>query len=228
MASVATLHRPLYSYAEAARLLDLPTTTLRWWLEGARRGDVDYPPVIRPERTGGDAVTWGEFVEAGLLRGYRQKSVPLQRMRPFIEKMRERMGVPYPLAHYRPLIDPANRKLVYDLQLEANLPPDMYLVEFEGGQTELAPPILEFLERVEFDQGVGLGPALRYWPAGRASPVAIDPKVAFGEPQIRGIRTELVAESVDAGESEAEASASWGLSTADVRAAIAWEHRKAA
>lgn len=224
MAKVSTLDRPLYSYAEAARLLDLPTATLRWWLEGGRRGEVVYPPVIRPNPTGADSVTWGEFVEAGLLRGYRKKRVPLQKMRPFIQRMRERMEMPYPLAHYRPLID--RRDLVYDLQREVHLPPEMYLVRFEGGQTQLAPAILDFLERVEFEGGVG--PALRYWPEGKDSPIAIDPKVAFGVPQIRGIRTELVAESVEAGESEDEASASWGLSPTDVRAAIAWEQRKAA
>jgi uncharacterized protein (DUF433 family) len=221
MATVSTLDRPLYSYAEAARLLDLPTATLRWWLEGGHRKGVEYQPVIRPEPTGADAVTWGEFVEAGLLRGYRKKRVPLQRMRPFIQKMRERMKMPYPLAHYRPLID--RSKLVYDLQREVQLPPEMYLVRFEGGQTQLAPPILEFLERVEFEGGNG--PALRYWPVGKQSPVVIDPKIAFGVPQIRGIRTELVAESVSAGESEAEVSASWGLSAKDVRAALAWENR---
>lgn len=226
MTSITTLDRPLYSYAEAARLLDLPPATLRWWLEGARRGDVDYPPVIRPERTGADAVTWGEFIEAGLLRGYRQKRVPLQRMRPFIEEMRRRTGMPYPLAHYRPLIDHAARKLVYELQHELGLPTEMYLVEFEGGQMELAPAALLFLDHVDFEEGGGA--ARRYWPVGKQSPVVIDPTVAFGVPQIRGIRTELVAESIAAGESPAQAAKSWGLTLKDVCAAVDWENREAA
>lgn len=223
MAKVTTLDRPMYSYAEAARLLDLPPATLRWWLEGAVRNGVEYAPVIRQTRTGADAVTWGEFVEAGLLRGYRQKRVPLQRMRPFIEKMRERTGMPYPLAHYRPLIDHAARKLVYELQHELELPHEMYLVEFEGGQMELAPAALQFLDRVDFEEGGGA--ARRYWPAGKQEPIAIDPEVAFGMPQIHGIRTESVAESVDAGESNNEAARSWGLDPAEVAAALAWEHR---
>jgi len=224
MAKVSTLDRPMYSYAEAARLLDLPAATLRWWLEGARRGDVDYLPVIRPERTGAD-VTWGEFVEAGLLRGYRQKNVPLQRMRPFIAEMRERTGMPYPLAHWRPLIDHAARKLVYEIQHQVDLPSSMYLVEFEGGQMELAPAAIQFLDRVDFDAG---GAAQRYWPAGKESPVAIDPDIAFGMPQIRGIRTESVAESIDAGESNDEAARSWGLAPSDITAALEWEHRQKA
>src|ERR1700722_2240679 len=225
MAKVVTLERPLYSYAEAARLLDLSPTTLRWWLEGSVRGGTAYPPVIRSEPTGVDVVTWGEFVEARLLKGYRQKRVPLQKMRPFIEEMRAKLDVASPLAHCRPLVDPARRKLVYDLQIETNLPREMYLVEFEGGQTALAPPILQFLERVELDDD---GVPIRYWPQGKDVPVVIDPSVAFGVPQIRGIRTELVAESIDAGESEATVASSWGLTPADVKAAVDWEHRKAA
>lgn len=132
MAKVVTLERPLYSYAEAARLLDLSPTTLRWWLEGSVRGGTAYPPVIRSEPTGVDVVTWGEFVEARLLKGYRQKRVPLQKMRPFIEEMRAKLDVAYPLAHCRPLVDPARRKLVYDLQIETNLPRDV-LGRVRGG-----------------------------------------------------------------------------------------------
>ncbi len=225
MAKIVTLDRPLYSRAEAARLLDLSSATLRWWLEGGVRGSTEYPPVIRPEPTGVDVVTWGEFVEARLLKGYRQKRVSLQKMRPFIEGMRAKLEVPYPLAHCRPLVDPGRRKLVYDLQVETSLPREMYLVEFEGGQTALAPPMLQFLERVELDED---GVPVRYWPQGKDVPVVIDPSVAFGVPQIRGIRTELVAESIDAGDSEATVARSWGLTPADVKAAVDWEHRKAA
>jgi uncharacterized protein (DUF433 family) len=225
MAKVSTLDRPMYSYAEAAHFLDMPTGTLRWWLDGSRRGNKEYRPVIRPERTDAEDVTWGEFVEARLLRGYR-KRMSLQKLRPLLQRMREQTGLQYPLAHYRPLVDPAKQKLLYDLQREVGVPPRLYLVDVSNAQLVLAPPILEFLDSVDFEGGTG--PALRYWPAGRHSPIAIDPNVTFGVPQIRGVRTELVAESVAAGESEDEASAAWGLSLADVRAAIAWEHRKAA
>lgn len=216
----------MYSVAEAARLLDLPPATLRWWLEGKKHGDREYPPVIRSERTGSDAVTWGEFVEAGLLRGYRGIHVSLQRMRPFIEGMRELTGMPYPLAHYRPFVDSANRKLVYELQSELGLPKGMYLVEFEGGQMELAPVAAQFLDRVVFEPGGG--PALRFLPAGSGSSIAIDPEVAFGMPQIGGVKTESVAESVDAGESIDEAAETWGIAPSEVAEAVAWEHQRRA
>ncbi len=217
--AATVLDRPLYSTWGAALLLRIPGQTLRRWLDGATVRGVTYPPVIRPEATGSDAVTWAEFVEAGFLRGYRNKKVPLQRMRPFIERARERSGVPYPLAHFKPLVD--NKQLVYELQREANLDPHLFLVRAEGDQLFWATPILEFLETVEFSPETDV--VARLHPLGHSSPVAIDPEVSFGIPQIRGIRTELVAESVRVGGIH-EATAAWGLRAAEVDAALAWEN----
>jgi uncharacterized protein (DUF433 family) len=217
--ALTVLDRPLYSHVEAARLLGVPAQTLYRWLEGATRSGVHYDPVIRPEPTGSDSVTWGEFVEAGLLRGYRQKQVSLQKMRPFIQGAREAWGIPYPLAHFKPLIMD-KKELVYKLQQETLLDPRLYLVRVEGGQMLLAPPVEDFLQRVEFDL---TGVVSRLFPSGLRTPVNIDPEVSFGVPQIKGIRTELVAESVAAGESREDTALAWGLGLSDVDAAITWE-----
>ena len=215
---ISLLDRPTYSYADAARLLRLPSQTLRRWLEGATRAGVVYPPVIRPEPLGVDFVTWGEFVEAGFLLGYRQKHVSLQKMRPFIEEMRQKQGIPYPLAHLKPLV--LNKELVYELQQATLLDPRLYLVRVEGGQMLWARPVEEYLQRVEFDPA---GVVFRLRPEGFDNPVAIDPEVSFGIPQIKGIRTELVAESVAGGETEEQAAHSWGLGLSEIRAALQWE-----
>lgn len=217
--SLAVLDRPLYSHVEAARLLGVPARTLHRWLEGATRSGVHYDPVIRPAATGSDVVTWGEFVEAGLLRGYRRKRVSLQKMRPFIEGAREAWGIPYPLAHFKPLIMD-KKELVYELQQETLLDPRLYLVQAEGGQLLLAPPVQDFLERVQFNPA---GAVSRLYPVGLSTPVVIDPEVSFGVPQIKGVRTELVAESVAAGESREDAALAWGLGLRDVDAALDWE-----
>jgi len=74
---VETLNRELYTVTEAARLLGVQPSKLRRWLDGFVVGDRFYPPVIRPERTGGNTVTWAEFVEAGFLNQYRTRKVSL-------------------------------------------------------------------------------------------------------------------------------------------------------
>lgn len=168
-------------------------------------------------------MTWGEFVEAGLLREYRAKHMSLQKMRPFIEKAREKFEVPYPLAHFKPMIE--NQRLVYELQQQVGLSPDLYLVNAEDDQMLWAEPVTEFLEKVEFDP---VGSVSRFFPFGLSTPIVIDPEVSFGVPQIKGVRTELVAESVAAGESADEAALSWGLGKSDVDAALKWERSLAA
>ena len=83
------LDRPVYGVAEAAGLLGLRPDRVRAWLDGYVRKGVRYDPVIRPEPTGEDILTWGEFVELGYLREYRKKEgVPLQRLRPVIDALR--------------------------------------------------------------------------------------------------------------------------------------------
>ncbi len=69
------LKREMYAAAEAARLLNVAPSTLRYWLEGkAGRAGKDHLPVIRQEPQGaGAAATWADFVEAGLLRQYRRE-----------------------------------------------------------------------------------------------------------------------------------------------------------
>src|SRR5687767_14919628 len=99
----AMLERELYTESEAARLLGLPQSTLRYWLEGLTRKGAVYPPIIRPVATGRHTVTWAEFVEAGLLSMYRRrKKIPMDQIRDFITSLREEVGVPYPLAHSQP------------------------------------------------------------------------------------------------------------------------------
>jgi hypothetical protein len=50
MATTTVLEREMFSEAEAARLLQVPQSTLHYWLEGGVRGERTYRPVIRPER----------------------------------------------------------------------------------------------------------------------------------------------------------------------------------
>jgi len=219
---ISVLDRPLYTTADAARILDIPPTTLAWWLDGGVRRGRAYAPVLREEPRPNSLVTWAEFVEARLLRGYRKAGVPLQNIRPFIARVRERLGIPYPLAHYRPFID--HGQLVYDLQRDVDLDERLYLVRpGDGDQLQLAPPVEEFLEVVELDEDMVVA---RMRPLGKQSELAIDPEVRFGQPQIRGIRAEVIAETADA-EGEVAAAEAWDLPIGDVRDAVRWQHRRA-
>jgi uncharacterized protein (DUF433 family) len=216
----------MFSEAEAARLLRVPQSTLHYWLEGGDRRGRTYKPVIRPEPRGSRSVTWAEFVEAGWLKEYRQRQVPMAELRAFIDRLREDFGVPYPLAHQRPLV--SSRELVLEAQEATGLSAEYCLVAWASGQLLLTPPSRSFVERVDWAADVAVG----YRPdSNPESPVRISPDVRFGRPAIKGISTEVLWEQAevlweqaDSGEDVDEIADVYGLTVADVHWALAYEN----
>jgi uncharacterized protein (DUF433 family) len=222
--SVDVLDRKMYSEAEAARLLDVKQPTLHYWLEGGEYRRKTYRPIIRVEPTGDRSVTWAEFVEAGLLREYRRTHrVPMAEVRAFIDLLRERYDIPYPLAHHRPFI--ADRQLLLEAQDASNLPADFSLVAMVRGQLILTPASQSYVERVTWEGDIATGWRPHDDPR---SPVRIDPEVRFGRPAIGGISTEVLWEHAEGGEDDEEIAEAFGLSPTEVRWALAYENSRAA
>jgi len=210
----------MYSEAAAARLLRVPQRTLNYWLDGGERHGRTYRPVIRVEPRGaGASVTWAEFIEAGLLREYRRThGVPMAELRYFIDLIRDRTGIPYPLAHQRPFV--SSRQLVMEAQEEAQLDPEFCLVATVRGQLLLTPAADAFLKRVTWEDDVAA--AFRPHDDPR-SPVRIEPDTRFGRPAVRGISTDALWEHAQAGENADEIAGEFGIAPADVRWALAYE-----
>lgn len=210
----------MYSEAEAARLLRVPQSTLHYWLEGLERGTKRYPPVIRAGPTGGRAVTWGEFVEAGLLRQYRREHhVRLSELRDFIGAIRERFGISYPLAHQRPFVG-EGRHLLSELQDEAGLHGELRLVVYAGGQLLLSAAADAFYSRVEWDGDVAVAWRPHDDPG---SPVRIRPARRWGLPSVKGIKTAVLWEHIEAGADFREVAEDFDIDVGDVRWAWAYE-----
>jgi len=219
--SVALLDRRLMTAQEAARQLGIPATTLIRWLEGERRGGRWYRPVLREEPTGEADMSWGEVVEARYLRAYRAKNVPMQRLRPFIADMRQEFGVPYPLAHFKPFA--SGRRLMLEVQEHRHLPEALRAVyEVSTGQLILDPRAAGFLDRVDFAD-TGEQEALRIRPAGKESPVVIDPMISSGASTVRGTRTEILAEQASAGIPVDEIAEDFLMPVELVKAALSYE-----
>jgi uncharacterized protein (DUF433 family) len=207
----------MYTEAAAASLLRVPQSTLHWWLEGRLP---DYRPVIREAPTGSRYVTWAEFVEAGLLRSYRREHrVPLRELRDFIDKLREKFGVPNPLADRRPYVG-SGRRLLIDLQERSQLDPEFCLVAVANGQTVLTAPGEEFFKRVDWLENE---PAAWRPHDDPESPVRINPLLRFGRPEVRGIPTEAIAGELDAGASLEEVAADFRIDLESVQWAQSYE-----
>jgi uncharacterized protein (DUF433 family) len=226
--AVTVLDREIYSMGEAARLLAVRPARLRGWVDGYTRGRVHYEPVIRPERTGHEMITWGEFVEAGYLREYRVRGVSLQKMRVVVQRLRERLGVPYPLAHARPYL--AARDIVLEVQDDIGLDSGLAMVRrVRDGQLALAPRAQDFYEKVEFAPGAGRDhddEAVRLRPDAAAPQVVLDPLRGFGSPVVRNTRTANLYELWMAGDSIAGIAEAYELPSAEVEAAVRFESHR--
>ncbi len=215
-AALQVLERPVYGIGQAAALLGLSTDRVHNWLDGYTRGGRHYPPVVRAEATKSEIVTWGEFVELGYLREYR-RDVSLQRIRPVIARLRDEWGAPYPLATHRPWV--YDKELVLRVQEETQLDDRLAIVVRTGQEVMLSEVAERFMHKVEFDAGA----AARWRPAGRFSPVVVDPRRAFGMPNVGGVATEHLYELVIVGDPLEDVAAGYALAVEDVRAACAYE-----
>lgn len=219
---ISLLARPTYSLTEAARLLCIPPARLRWWLEGAVRGEKRYPPVLRSEPTGDSRVSWGEFIEAAYLREYR-RHLPLQRLRPLREVLSREFDTPYPFAISKPLI--AGRELVSEMQRNLDIPPGLWMV-VGSGQLMLSTAAETFCSRVTFDEKTE--EAIRYLVMDASEPVYVDPLFSFGIPTVRSVRTEILAELSLAGEPPSaiiDIYRDYGVTKQDIETAVNFETR---
>lgn len=212
------LDRAIYSYPDVDRLAGLHAGTAKRWLEGYTRGGKFYDPVLREQPTGSDSVTWGEMVESRLLAEYRSRDVPVQRLRPAIVALREEFGR-YPLAHARPFLDVDGRELVRVVQERVGLERSLQLVVVRNGQLVLAVPAAQFRSSVGYVDDE----AAHIKPDARTPDVLMDPRRAFGQPAIRGVKTESLAEDYRAGTSRDALADLYDLSPEQVDEAIRFE-----
>jgi uncharacterized protein (DUF433 family) len=217
---VSMLARPVYTYAEVDRLLRLTPGTAKRWIDGYERAGRVYEPVVRQQRTGSPWVAWGEFVETRLLSEFRS-SVPMIKLRPVVEWLRERVDRDYPLAYARPFLAPEGRELLVDAQIETGLDEELWMVVPSQQGVLLTPTSKRFTRAVhypDFD-----GPAEHIIADSATPDVWLDPSRREGQPTVNGIRTETLAELVAAGEPMQFVADTYGFSLDAVEQAVTYE-----
>ena len=219
---VDLLERPVYGFRQADRVLGLADGTTARWVDGYRRGGKSYPPVVREHTTGDELVTWGEFVEVRLLAEFRDARVPMLRLRPTVERLREELGVTYPLAHSRTWLQARGREVVRQVQQGLGSPLQFTVVRSGQHQLDLAAPATAFVGAINWgpdddDIAVSLSPV-----PGIAL-VVCDPLRQVGEPTVKGILVDVLTEQVRVGEPLDSIAEVYGLETYDVLTAVRYE-----
>jgi uncharacterized protein (DUF433 family) len=173
------------------------------------------------ESSGEDIVTWGEFTETRLLSEFRGAGVPMVRMRPTVERLREMFKKRYPLAYARPWLEPKGREIVLRAQEATELDKHLLLVVVRNHQLLLTEEATNFVSSAEFDADGG--PVRRIRPVALLDRVWLDPLRQFGEPVVRSVPTAVIAEQFRAGDSMDFIASTYELAAEDVDQAIRYE-----
>lgn len=221
------LDREVYLYAEVDRIVGLRSGTARRWINGYQRGGRRYEPILRVTARDTEWATWGEFVETRILAELREE-VQTRRLRLAVLALRDQFHLDYPLAHLRPYLSTQQRELVIS---GGGHGLDEAQMVVRTGQMLLGDgwPLIERAKLAVDECGERVVAEL---PVDDAFPdIVVNPQRFSGQPTITGRRVAIatIAGMAEAGESEADLAADYGLSIAQVRAAIEYakKHRVA-
>jgi uncharacterized protein (DUF433 family) len=229
--------QPLYTVAEAARIVDVPTSTFTRWVRGYERRPPGRAVVIGaplletlPAQPGSPSLPFIAVAEAMVLAAIRRQGVPMQRIRPALDVLRRQLGLEHALATQRLYTEGAEVLLDYaDHAGQTDAAEAVReLVVVRSGQRVFTEVVEGYLRRISFAAD---GWAERLSPPRyREGEVIVDPRFSFGQPTfLRGrARVSDVLERFWAGEDLSAVAAEFGVPVAHVEDVVRVASRAAA
>jgi uncharacterized protein (DUF433 family) len=208
------LRAPAYRVAEAARYARTTTQTIGNWqrIRGDRRGAIGVRWAQMP-------LSYLQLIEVGVIAAMRKSGVTLQKIRQAREYLCEQFNSEFPFAHYRFKTDGKSLFMDYD-QIEASAKQKLIALN-DHGQLAWNEILSRLLQEFEYDPDTGT--VLRWKVDGIDSPVRVDPRVAFGAPQVHGIPTWVLRERWMSGENLADIAGDYELESQLVTSALRFE-----
>ena len=190
------LGRGLYTFGQAARLLRVPVTVLRYWI-GERSG---FESIIHRQLSDEHVLTFAELMELHFVKLFRDQDLSLQAIRSAAKAASQKFGAEYPFTVQR--FDTDGKTIFATLRRREQ---DPVLVEdLRRGQLVFPTIIRPFFKKLEYLQD-GIG---RFWPLKSSSRnwgrVVLDPERRFGQPldSETGVPTESIRQAVTAGKGQ--------------------------
>ena len=215
---------PLYTVAEAAQFLGVPSSTLSTWSRGyirrpPGRTEVRGEPIVTSidAPRSFPAIPFIGLAEGMVLAAFRRAGVSLQHIRKAVAVLDREIGIEHALASRKLYTDGAVILYDYAERKDQEL---AELTEVVSQQRVFSPVIAEYLKRVRYDAG---GWAVTLVSPATARPVVeIDPTRGFGQPIfIHGAsRVEDVIDRWQAGDPLAEVAEDFGVPLEDVEEAL--------
>lgn len=192
----------VYTYAEAARLLQVKSARVRRWAQGycaRRRGrEIRKEPILRSDAARLGVVTFADLVELMFVKCFISLGVPLAEVVAAAERLALELDTPYPFACKR--LETDGRQLLEAFGPGYRNPATLQIVFAFAS---------ELFKDVDFDPDTCL--AERWWPLGRDRKIVVDRHRSFGAPIVeeRSIRTDVLYATYKAEERDAELVAEW-------------------
>lgn len=204
---------PAYQVNEAARYARVTPVTIRNWQD---TGDGSKSAVAYRKK--GDALSYFQLVEVAFVAVMRRMGLKLAVIKNARAYIAQNLNSEFPFVENRFKVQGA-RILMSLKQFDKSASGNKLIAVSHGGQLEWKEMLGRKFE--EFDYKKGL--AVRWHIAGRGSPILIDPQIAFGAPQIKGVPTWAIRGRQEAGESTADIADDFALKVTEVEKALQFE-----
>jgi uncharacterized protein (DUF433 family) len=215
----------LYTPAEATRLTGIKSSKIVRWLRGHSIGDRVYEPLWSPQIDIGDGRTYLGFldlIQARVAAAFVNEGLSPHKVRAAIYLAHDVVQCDYPFASARFRTD--GKTIILEVLRAGE--DDRLIDLFRGGQYVMKKVIEPSLKGIEFEDDL----AARWWPAGKAAGVVVDPRRQFGQPveAESGIPTAVLATAAQTEGSIDRAAKMYSINAASVRRAVAFEQKLAA
>lgn len=208
---------PIYSLSEAAQIIHAPSTSFARWAHGhrfrqRREGEWGWTePILTGVKEGrGYTVPFNALAEGFVIESFRRAGLPMARIRPAIEVLRDEIGLEDALLSEKLRTDGA------EILIENG---DRDLVVVRNHQGVFRDVVDEYLQSISYRDG--FVEYLRL-PTYEHAEVIVDPLRNSGQPTIArlGVRVEDVVSRVRAGESMIDVAEDFGLERPELRSLL--------
>lgn len=178
-----------------------------------------WQPPVTPVPRSREAVSFLDLIEIVTIGRLRNEGVSLPKIRQFVADCKELLGIPRPLVTEKFRTD---GRAIFIMQGEG-----MLLEVGAQSAQQVWDDILDpYLRTIDYYHDI----AHRWWPRNRELRVVIDPNYGFGLPVVfgSGVRTELILERYNVGETNEEIAEDFGLRVPEVEDALKYELNEAA
>lgn len=214
--------QPLYPLKEAASILRVSVSTLRWWVQGRGRGPKQAPMerVIDADDGGvGEILSFFNLIECHFLVAYKETGISLQAVRRAILHIREADGIDRPLLGKK--FESDGISLFYDWAQRHQGP--KLVNATSSGQLAWPEVVRGHFKDIDYSEEW----PIQIWLLGRERPIVANPRIEHGLPTVATsrVRTEVIFDRFLAGEEPEEIAEDFSTPLAEITEALRWENR---